>query len=118
MHFKDVESLTSATQLVLAKRGYGKRPKIPDVMVGDEIRDIRKLASVERASKMSVANAKAKQGAQKQVVTRVAGNAQGPPADYLELDYAPLGAELREADRYPRGGWAEVLPQGATGPKP
>lgn len=39
---------------------------------------------------------------------RVAGDVDGPPEDYVELDKPPLETELREAVNGPWGQWAEL----------
>ena len=71
-----------AMQLVIAKRGgFKKHPKILDTKVDDVIREIRKLAYADRASKMSVADAQEKQGYRYRVFTRVAGRSHGTPGD-------------------------------------
>ena len=103
-------------QLVITKRGGFKKPAhIIDGKVGGEIREIRQLDVVDRASKMNVAKNKVKRGAKYQVSARVAGGTQDQPSDYVELYYVPLQSELREAAHGPRGGWAGILPQEEAG---
>ena len=62
--FRGVGNLTTATHLVLTKRGIRKHPKIPDTEIGDAIREIRKTAAADRTSKLSAAKSKAKQAKQ------------------------------------------------------
>ena len=111
--YRNAELLTPFMRMVLAKRGgFKKEKRIPPKKVSDSIRDLRLIVTADKKYKLNPTTTQwVPRNPNAAPATRVAGDKNDAPREYVEIDHAPQEDELRRAVGGPGHVWAETLPQ-------